>query len=112
VARTLAVQTAGPATAIHPPAVFEHDHVPTHEQWRSLMRLGASVAERGVEGPGPRRAARDLLLRRPPRIVGHAGGALERQGEEGARAARPPARSLDQTTPPPPPPPPARTTPP
>src|SRR5262249_25446639 len=98
VARTLDVKKAGHATAIHPTAVFEHDHVPTHEQWRSLMRLGASVAERGVEGPGPRRAARDLLLRRPPRIVGHAGGVLERQGEEGARAARRLARSLDETT--------------
>ena len=33
----------------------------------ALMRLGDWVAEHGIDAPGPYRAGRDLLLRRPPR---------------------------------------------
>jgi uncharacterized protein len=95
---TLVVKKTGRAAALHPTSVFRHDNVPTETHWRSLMRLGAWVAEHGVDAPGPWRAARDLLLRRPPRIAGHAGGALERQGEGGGPAARRLALGLDHTT--------------
>jgi len=95
---TLEVKKTGRAATLHPTSVFRHKVVKAEEQWRSLMRLGAWVAEHGVDAPGPFRAARDLLLRRPPRIAGHAGGALERAGEGGGPAALRLARGLDDTT--------------
>jgi uncharacterized protein len=95
---TLEVKKTGRAAALHPTSVFRHDVVPAQVQWQSLMRLGAWVAEHGIDAPGPWRAARDLLLRRPPRIAGHAGGTLERDGEGGGNAARRLAVGLDHTT--------------
>ena len=98
VACTLVVKKTGRATDLHPNSVFRHDNVPTEIHWKSLMRLGTWVAEHGVDAAGPWRAARDLLLRRPPRIAGHAGGRLEHDGEPGEKAARRLARTLDDTT--------------
>src|SRR5262249_33705973 len=64
---TLDVKKTGRAAALHPVSVFRFDNVPTEIQWKSLMRLGEWVADHGIDGPGSFRAARDLLLRRPPR---------------------------------------------
>jgi uncharacterized protein len=52
----------------HPTALIPYDIVGTQEQRDDLLRLGSWVAERGLDGPGPFQAARDLLLRRPPRL--------------------------------------------
>ena len=98
IACTLDVKKTGRAATIQPTGVFAYEHVRTEEHWQSLMRLGEWVAENGVNAPGPRRAARDLLLRRPPRIAGHDGGALERPREGGAHAARRLALALEETT--------------
>lgn len=35
---------------------------------QGLGRVGCSVADHGIDGPGPYRAVRDLLMRRPPRL--------------------------------------------
>ncbi|HWF57101.1 MAG TPA: TM0106 family RecB-like putative nuclease [Candidatus Dormibacteraeota bacterium] len=48
----------------------------------ALLRVGASVRDHGVEGPGPFRAVRDLLLRRRPRILGVRDGDPLRRVEE------------------------------
>src|SRR5262249_36838161 len=98
IACTLEVKKAGHAAALHPTAVFAHDSVRTDEQWQSLMRVGEWVAAHGVEAPGPFRAARDLLLRRPPRLAGHARGALERPAEGGGPAAGRRGLALATTT--------------
>jgi uncharacterized protein len=95
---TLVVKKTQRTLDLHPTSVFRHDNVPTETHWRSLMRLGAWVAEHGIDAPGPWRAARDLLLRRPPRFTGHAGGPLERPGEGGGPAARRLALGLDDIT--------------
>jgi predicted RecB family nuclease len=51
-----------------------------------LTALGEQVLGTGIDATGPLRAARDLLLRRPPRLVD---GALQREpGEESAAAVR------------------------
>ena len=63
---------------IHPEAVFAHDLVPSQVLKEALRRIGESVAEHGMVGDGPYGAARDLLLRRPPRLDGEP---LPRQGE-------------------------------
>src|SRR5262249_55821260 len=80
----------------HPISVFEHDVVPATAQPESLMRLGEWVAANGVDIPGPYRAARDLLLRHPPRLVGHEGGGLMAPEENGVQAARRLALMLDR----------------
>jgi uncharacterized protein len=95
---TVAVKKHGAVAEVHPTSVFEHDHVPTEVQWHSLMRLGEWVAEHGVDGPGPMRAARDLLLRHRPRIAGHGGGTLEQADESTVQTAMRLALSLDATT--------------
>ena len=41
----------------------------TDEQSESILRLADWIVANGIEGPGDYRAARDLLLRNPPRLV-------------------------------------------
>jgi predicted RecB family nuclease len=65
----------------------------------ALLRVADHVIAAGIDGPGPHRAARDLLLRRPPRIRGTpAGERLVRDGESALDAACRIAPHLDDTT--------------
>jgi predicted RecB family nuclease len=50
----------------HPEALIPIDIVGSNVQRDSLLRLGSWVAESGIDTDGPYRAARNLLLRRPP----------------------------------------------
>ena len=90
---------------LHPDAVFEHRVVETVALSQSLLRLGRWIAEHGLDAAGPYRAARDLLLGRPPRLAPPRGEvsappeldlwtpvqgekSLARAGESGVEAAR------------------------
>ena len=53
----------------HPEALIPHDVVNSEVLRESLLRLGSSVVENGIDGEGPFRAARDLMLRRHPRSL-------------------------------------------
>ena len=97
-ARTLDVKKSGSSAHLHPTSLFAHEHVRTHEQAASLLRLGRWILENGLDATGPHRAARDLLLGRPPRVVGHAGGSLRRKDETGIAAARRIVARLGQGT--------------
>lgn len=66
--RTIDIKKRGDTANVHPGAAFAHDAVSTEVLADSLLRLGAYVAEHGIEGIGPFQAARDLLLRLPPRL--------------------------------------------
>jgi uncharacterized protein len=56
---------------VHPPTVYMWDApLNSDAQAASLYRIGAWVAENGVDSAGHYRAGRDLLLRRPPRLTG------------------------------------------
>jgi len=57
----------------------------TDAQAGSLYRIGAWAAENGLDAPGRYRAGRDLLLRRPPRLLG--GEKLESLASETAENA-------------------------
>jgi uncharacterized protein len=96
VARTVDIKKRGTCAPLHPSGLFAHDTVGAPHQAESLMRFGEWVADHGVDVRGAYRAARDLLLRRPPSVRGYAGGALEAPGEGGVRAARRLALALDQ----------------
>jgi len=56
------------ACDLHPGAVFALENVPARPIPEALEQLAAWVAEHGIDAVGPFRAARDLLLRRPPRL--------------------------------------------
>ncbi len=60
----------GDPDADHPEAVFAHMVFRTGVLAKALLRIGEHVAGHGIEGDGPYAAARDLLVRRPPRIGG------------------------------------------
>ena len=87
VLRTVDIAKPRTRAQIHPRSVFRHDFVPSDTLKESLLRLAEWVADHGVDAPGPRRAARDLLLRRPPRLVAHPDGTLVRDGEDPVEAA-------------------------
>jgi predicted RecB family nuclease len=54
---------------IHPSAVFAHEMFRDKEKQQSIIRLARFVLENGMESPLPdHRAARDLLMRLPPRV--------------------------------------------
>ena len=84
--RTVDIQKTGRSADLHPEAVFAHNHVRTDSHKKSLVRIGEHAAEHGVTGNGPYRAARDLLLRKPPRLAGMA-GPLRQPGETALDAA-------------------------
>jgi predicted RecB family nuclease len=68
---------------MHPPTVYMWKApLNTDAQAGSLYRIGAWVAENGIDAPGCYRAGRDLLLRRPPRLI--KGEKLERLASETA----------------------------
>ncbi len=77
-----------------PKALIPHEYFGTDEIRASLLRTAGGVLESGIDGPGPRRAARDLLLRRPPRIR-YPEGRLQRDGESPLQAAVRLGQSLD-----------------
>ncbi len=80
---TIDIKKRQDSATTHPQAVFAHNHVKAHVLAASLFRLGKYVAEHGLRGKGPYRAARDLLLREKPRV----GGQPLRRGETTALEA-------------------------
>jgi uncharacterized protein len=76
----------------HRRSLFRHDDVSDKVKRETLMRLGRWVAEQGIDAPGPFRAGRDLLLRRPPRP-----GAGIVAGDDALGAARGWIEALDHS---------------
>src|SRR5688572_1358311 len=65
-ARTIDIKKREDMKDFHPTSIFSHVVYDAPEQAESLYRFGSWVAEHGIDAPGPYRAGRDLLLRRPP----------------------------------------------
>ncbi len=83
---------------VHPRALVPLPWVRTKEHQESLVAIGEWVAANGIDSGGPYRAARDLLLGRPPRVGQDPGASLCRPGETDLEAARRLALELDETT--------------
>lgn len=83
--------------ASHPRAVVPLDQFPTWEHRKRLFEFGSQVAEHGIDGAGPMRAARDLLLCRPPRVGQADGASLVDADELPLEAARRLVLALDET---------------
>ena len=81
---TVDIKKRQDSVATHPQAVFAHTYVNAQVLKDSLVRLGEYVAQHGLRGEGPYRAARDLLLKEAPRVGGQE---LHREGETTVEAA-------------------------
>ncbi|MCY3783917.1 MAG: TM0106 family RecB-like putative nuclease [Chloroflexi bacterium] len=84
-------------TAPAPTSLIPHEHVRPGPKPPSLWNFAAWVIEFGIDAPGPYRAARDLLLRRPPRVGQAEGAPLARDGEDAQDAARRLVQTLDES---------------
>ncbi len=93
--RTLDIRKRGDSVAIHPRAVFVKDSPPTRPLDTSLLAFARTVVEHGIDGHGPHRALRDLLLRRPPRLATVSPGELRAPEESILDAAKALALDLD-----------------
>jgi predicted RecB family nuclease len=69
-----------------PKGLIPYDNVRTPEQRAALQRVAGWVLEHGMTGPGRYQAARDLLLRLPPRRLAE-GSPLTRPGDSQVDAA-------------------------
>lgn len=70
--RTVDLKRAKSSQAPHPTALIPVDSMDKSEMIQSLMRLGGWVADHTIDADGSYRAARDILLHRPPRLTeGH-----------------------------------------
>ena len=88
IARTVDVKKTRNTAEVHPTAVYVRGIGPnTDVLANSLFRLGTWVSANGMDGPGSYRAARDLLLRRPPRLREAVPGLIG-PGEETVDAAK------------------------
>jgi len=79
----------------HPRSIVPLQLYHATAQHQSLMRIGAWVADNGIDTPGLYRAARDLLLRHPPRAGQIPGEALTQHGDDLLAAAIGLAGQLD-----------------
>jgi uncharacterized protein len=82
----------------HPESIVALNRVPEKPLPQALLRLGGWVAENGIDTEGPWRAARDLLLRRPPRCGQGEGAPLRQPGEDDLEAACRLVSCLDRGT--------------
>lgn len=55
------------SAAPHPESIIPGGPLAAPDQRKAVRRIATSVIEHGIDGNGPYRAVRDLLLRRPPR---------------------------------------------
>ena len=81
---TVDIKKRQDAANLHPEAVFAHKYVDAQVMADALVRIAEYVVDNGVDGEGPYRAARDLLLREGPRIGGQI---LRHEGEPTVEAA-------------------------
>jgi uncharacterized protein len=80
-ARTIDIKKTRKTAEVHPAAVFVDPRGPNTDVLAdALIRLGEWVVANGMDSAGRHRAARDLLLRRSPRLLG--GNDLAARGGE------------------------------
>lgn len=96
-ARTIDIKKTRKTADAHPAAVYVKDVGPgTEVLAEALFRIGTWVAEHGIDSPGAYRAARDLLLCRPPRLIDRTAPLIS-PGEKTVDAAKRLATILDHT---------------
>jgi hypothetical protein len=97
VARTIDIKKTKKTAEVHPKSVYSFSRPNPKELAESLFRLSAWVQANGIDSAGPYRAARDLLLRRPPRIECSGEAPLVLAGETVPEAAKRLAVSMNSS---------------
>ncbi len=69
-ARLIDILKNGARAEDHPKSVFAHTFIPSTPKPAALDRVAESVIATGMQGAGPYRAARSLLMREKPRLRG------------------------------------------
>ncbi len=88
---TIDLKRSRSSTAEHPRSLVPELVVPAKAQEASLLRIGEWVADHALDAPGPFRAVRELLLRRPPQSAAQGmlwGADLQQPHEAPGDAAR------------------------
>jgi len=80
-----------------PTSLIPHDYIRPQPKPESLQRLALWVLEHGIGAPGDYHAARELLMRRHPRVGQTAGEPLARDIEDAQDAARRLVLALEQS---------------
>ena len=83
--------------APEPSSLIPCEYVDPGPKPPSLWDLAAWVIDYGIDAPGPHLAARDLLMRRPPRAGQTHGKALAGDDEDAQGAARRLVQTLDES---------------
>lgn len=95
IARTLDIKKIGKAASTHPSAAFAFKVVRKQVLADALLRIADQVIEKGIDGAGEYRNARELLLARSPRIL--AGPFVQKPVESAVQFATRVAPLLDCT---------------
>lgn len=94
--RTIDIKKTKKTAELHPSGVYAWDPpIPTDKHATALLRIGERVRDNGVDAAGPHRAARDLLLRKSPRLK--VGDVRAKRGETALDVARRVAANLDES---------------
>jgi len=76
------------ATAeIHPDAVHEYDIITIKTLWEAILSIASEVEENGLSPMGDYFAAKDLLMKRKPRLINKEEGVTIKEGEDRVAAA-------------------------
>ena len=95
--RTIDIKKNKKTAELHPNVVYAFSNPNPKELAESLFHLGTSVQVNGIDSEGPYRAARDMLLRWPPRVNQAGNGPLLLVGETVPGAAQRLAVSIGQS---------------
>ncbi len=96
-ALTIDIKRSASSTAPHPTALIPHDIIKATVLRESLLQLGAWVADNGIDVPGPFKAARELLLRKSPRLRQGTLHEIATDDQETVAVAKKVAVALDET---------------
>ncbi len=96
VAQTVDVKKRGAQADVNPSAVFAHSVVPTDVLADALARIADDIVQHGIVDGTQYRAARELLMSRPPRL--RSGTLVAGVGETAADLAVRVATNLDDTS--------------
>ncbi len=84
---TIDIKKTANSKDIHPYAVHVSERIDPGSLATSLMDIAAAVDEYGLDHAWPQHAAKDLLMKRKPQLIGDAEGAIINKGEDAVKAA-------------------------
>jgi len=94
---TIDIKKTGKAVDVHPISVHEKDVVRPGSLETSLLNLANDITEYGLGHTWPDHAAKDLLMRRNPKLTDGTDGVFAKEGEDTVNAAIRIALNLDRS---------------